>query len=477
MNRPSSCQNGHRSLKPLRLILPAFLAWLALAGAWAAPINVGNFVWNDVNRNGRQDAGESGLANVTVQLWNAAKNTLFDSATTNANGNYTLVAPEPGNYRVRVVLPSFFDRFSPKDAASATDLTDSDVNEAASELGFTDAYMLASNVISITSIDVGIIKDRMGSNNIGDRVFQAEPDGTQPPAGSGIAGVTVRLLSADGQVLQTAVSEEEGFYAFQAAPGSYRLKFESPPGRMPSAFSNAGGDDAQDSDIDADGHTHVFTLAAGQVLRTLDAGFVTAINVGNFVWNDRNGDGIQTPGEPPLPGVMVQLWNGAKNRLISTGKTNANGNYTLTAPGPNDYRLRVVLPASNDSFTMKDSATGTDLNDSDINGSGAHFGFTDIYTFGNNLISITSMDAGIRRHFSNEPFRVNSLELISALQVRLSFEAAPGPTYVFERSQDLKTWSQIGGTFTVTDYSGTREVGRFSIANGFYPYFRLKRLP
>src|SRR4029453_1102949 len=37
------------------------------------PINIGNFVWQDVNFNGVQDNGEPGVGGVVVQLWNADK--------------------------------------------------------------------------------------------------------------------------------------------------------------------------------------------------------------------------------------------------------------------------------------------------------------------------------------------------------------------------------------------------------------------
>ena len=73
------------------------------------PINVGNFVWDDLDQDGRQDAGEPGLAGITVQLWNGAKTQLVGSAVTNASGNYSLVAPTPGDYRVRVVRPTAAD--------------------------------------------------------------------------------------------------------------------------------------------------------------------------------------------------------------------------------------------------------------------------------------------------------------------------------------------------------------------------------
>ena len=52
------------------------------------PLEIGNRVWNDTNSNGIQDAGESGISGVSVQLYNSAGTTLIASATTDANGNY-----------------------------------------------------------------------------------------------------------------------------------------------------------------------------------------------------------------------------------------------------------------------------------------------------------------------------------------------------------------------------------------------------
>jgi hypothetical protein len=124
------------------------------------PINIGNFVWDDLDGDGKQDAGEPGLSGVTVQLWNGAKTEMLASAVTNASGNYTVVAPLPGAYRVRVVLPGAQDQFSPKDGAGGDDTDDSDVNPSGANLGFTDVINIASNVISISSIDAGIRKHR-----------------------------------------------------------------------------------------------------------------------------------------------------------------------------------------------------------------------------------------------------------------------------------------------------------------------------
>src|SRR5690606_36578644 len=120
------------------------------------PINLGNLVWDDIDQDGRQDAGEPGLPNITVQLWNGTKTWLLQQTTTTASGIYTLTAPLPGNYRIRVLLPDASASFSPKDQGD-NDTQDSDINPSGTNAGFTDVISIAPNVISITNIDAGII--------------------------------------------------------------------------------------------------------------------------------------------------------------------------------------------------------------------------------------------------------------------------------------------------------------------------------
>ena len=52
----------------------------------AAPIQVGNYVWQDINKDGVQDPCEAPLSNVTVSLWKGG--TQIASTTTDANGEY-----------------------------------------------------------------------------------------------------------------------------------------------------------------------------------------------------------------------------------------------------------------------------------------------------------------------------------------------------------------------------------------------------
>jgi hypothetical protein len=68
--------------------------------------------------------------------------------------------------------------------------------------------------------------------------------------------------------------------------------------------------------------------------------------IGDFVWNDRNRNGVQDPGEPGIPGVMVILQIPAENDPvdIDTTFTNANGFYFFDVV-PGEYKVTFVLPS------------------------------------------------------------------------------------------------------------------------------------
>ncbi|MDP2289724.1 MAG: SdrD B-like domain-containing protein [Actinomycetota bacterium] len=385
------------------------------------PINIGNFVWDDLDQDGRQDAGEPGMAGVVVQLWNSAKTSLLAQTTTNASGNYSVVAPLPGDYRVRVVLPAFNDQFSPKNQAGGDDLLDSDINPSGADIGFTDIFNLASNVISITSIDAGIIRFRTPTPtrtptpiNIGNFVWDdLDQDGRQDAGEPGMAGVVVQLWnSAKTSMLAQTTTNGSGNYTVVAPlPGDYRIRVVLP--NVNDAFSpenQAGGDDLLDSDINPSGadlgFTDIFNLASNVIsITSIDGGIIrfrtptptrtpTPINIGNFVWDDLDGDGEQDGGEPGLSGIEVQLWNSTMTSMLAQTTTNGSGNYTVVAPLPGDYRVRVVLGAGG-TFSPQNQAGGNDLLDSDINASGGDEGFTDVFNLASNVISITSIDAGV----------------------------------------------------------------------------------
>lgn len=55
------------------------------------------------------------------------------------------------------------------------------------------------------------------------------------------------------------------------------------------------------------------------------------VQIGNRVWFDQNQNGIQDPGEQPIAGAVVQLYNSAKTTVLASVTTNAAGEYYFSS--------------------------------------------------------------------------------------------------------------------------------------------------
>ena len=116
--------------------------------------------------------------------------------------------------------------------------------------------------------------------SIGDYVWlDADCDGIQDGGETGVAGVNVNLYDSAGNLVDTQITDGNGYYLFQRLPdgsvldlGTYRVEFELPDGFHFSP-ANQGGDDAADSDADANGLSHEVVLTGAEPHDlTIDAG-------------------------------------------------------------------------------------------------------------------------------------------------------------------------------------------------------------
>ena len=88
---------------------------------------IGDFVWNDTDGDGVQDAGESGASNVGVDLLGSESGEVLFSTTTNAAGVYVIANVPEGDYVVQFSVPEPWV-FAPANAGG-NDSLDSDVTE------------------------------------------------------------------------------------------------------------------------------------------------------------------------------------------------------------------------------------------------------------------------------------------------------------------------------------------------------------
>jgi uncharacterized repeat protein (TIGR01451 family) len=325
--------------------------------------SIGNFVWQDLDGDGRQDAGEPGVPGITVELYDSDDN-LIGTDVTDGSGIYGFTDLLPGDYYLVFsdLPPSTI--FSPNDVG--TDDGDSDPDPAT---GRTTTTTLAAGETDLTW-DAGLVT----LASLGDYVWiDADGDGIQDGTEVGINGVTVTLFNGAGvQQAQTTTANNPvggapGYYLFaDLAPGDYYVVFSNIPTGYEFSPQDQGGDDAVDSDANpATGQTVTTNLTPGENDVTWDAGLVPLASLGNFVWLDTNGNGIQDGGETGVPGVTVELLD-LGNNVVATDTTDANGFYLFENLSPGSYAVRFSdLPAGYE-FSPPDQGTDDAL-DSDPN--------------------------------------------------------------------------------------------------------------
>ncbi|MCC7029258.1 MAG: carboxypeptidase regulatory-like domain-containing protein, partial [Chitinophagaceae bacterium] len=355
------------------------------------PVNasLGDYVWNDTDQDGVQDAGEVGIAGVTVTLNDQLGNPIATTVT-DATGHYYFTNLVPGTYSVTFTKPIGYI-FSPQNQGD--DQTDSDADILT---GTTSNVTLAPGENNL-SIDAGLYAQSNVSASLGNFVWNdADQDGIQDPSEAGVAGVLVTLYAEDGvTVLATTVTDEFGYYIFNnLTPDDYVVGFSNLPAGYIFSGDNAGNNDAIDSDPDmVSGKTAVIHLSAGEKDLTVDAGIYNPAlpigALGNFVWFDYNKDGLQTAGENGVPGVTVTLYDDSNNILAVTS-TDASGHYLFNNLGAGQYYVGFSNIPPGYKLTVTNQG-GDDAIDSDPSGA---TGKTDLITLGLGEINLT-VDAGI----------------------------------------------------------------------------------
>ena len=294
--------------------------------------------------------------------------------------------------------------FTTRDAAGSTEANDSDANAN----GVTPIVTLTPGENNL-DVDAGVLP----LASLGDQVFSDnDGDGIQDAGEVGIAGVDVTLTGggADGVIADnpdtadvdeaadnttaTATTDSDGNYEFtQLNPGEeYQVSFDENDLPQATEFTaaNQGGDDTNDSDANANGVTPIVTLTPGENNLDVDAGVLPLASLGDSVFLDNDGDGIQDAGEPGIAGVDVTLTGGGADGVIAdnpdtadvdeaadntteTTTTDSDGNYEFTQLNPGEeYQVSFDendLPQATE-FTTRDAAGSTEANDSDANANG-----------------------------------------------------------------------------------------------------------
>src|SRR5271157_5313779 len=158
-------------------------------------------VYNDLNGNGTLDGGEPGLAGWTIDLLNSAQ-TVIATTTTDINGDYSFTGLAAGSYTVAEVLQSGYIETAP--SAPGTYAVTIATGQTINYLNFGDFQPV--------TLSGTVYNDLNGS-------------GTLNSSDPGLSGWTIDLLNGSSQVVQTASTNSQGYYAFNGVgPGSYTVE-------------------------------------------------------------------------------------------------------------------------------------------------------------------------------------------------------------------------------------------------------------
>jgi len=325
---------------------------------------IGDFAFTDQNRNGIQDAGDVGIANVRVRLLDRDGNFIAEQLT-NVDGFYLFENLRAGQYIVEFLTPDSYAVTLPN--RGNDEELDSDINMAT---GQTPIITLDDNEC-IMSVDAGFYR----TASIGDQVWlDYDCDGIRDANEPGADRVRVELRAeGDLEALAATTTNPDGIYSFvNLPPGDYYIRVIAPR-EFSFTTANQGDNDDIDSDVDADGSSELITLNSGQFVTSIDAGLKSFADVSLTKTVSRSvalsGETVtftitvSNEGNFPATGVGVTdyLPNGfgSPSNISNGGSTDAtSGNITWSGI---DLRSGESVSLTFDAVISSDDPTSLDL--------------------------------------------------------------------------------------------------------------------
>jgi hypothetical protein len=374
-------------------------------------VTVGDRVWEDVDGDGAQDAGEAGVTNVTVRLLNAADG-VVSTTVTDASGLYVFTNLPPASYRVEFAPVSEY-RLTVRDSAAATDATDSDADAATGRTGLTAVAAGATNL----TLDAGLY---VPARVFGHLFVDKDGDLIRDTGDSSITNALVRLI-VGGVTVASTNTDAIGYYFFGDVPaGTVSILVSRASATLidvpttDPALSDVRRNRAEEVPNDEAFIAHPVTSGYGVLAsrpgQPLNFGFAsyplsTALDVSLYA----TGDG----------GVMIELW---------TVNESGQADIVIYAWINNAWAEVGRVPG--------DQVRGDGSNRYAVRASGLAPGVA---------YNLMIVDEAGHVHYSNGPLEVRAIRMdavrLSLETVLVAFNTEVGRRYTVMVSTDLVTWA------------------------------------
>jgi len=296
------------------------------------------------------------IAGVTIQLFDE-NNELVAETVTDETGNYTFDTLVPGTYSVVQVQPNGF--------LDGGDVVGTIDGQTVGETSTNDRFDGITLNSGDEAVDFNFCEHEPASIK-GTVYHDRNNNGIQDEGEEGIAGVVIELFDVDGNLVQTAITDEDGHYCFEdLPPGEYKIREQQPD----------GFDDGIDTVGNVDGMTNgehenndefcVITLGPGDEGNEYNFGELIQAEISGFVHVDNDGDCEfgTSPSDRPIGGVTLELLD-ADGNVLATTVTDDNGAYSFGGLVPGTYSVRQIQP---DSFFTGDERVGDGGGDASTN--------------------------------------------------------------------------------------------------------------
>ena len=445
--------------------------YVLVIGWWAG------VAWHDIDGDGVQDPSEPIIPGAMITLFDDMGNELA-STISDEDGEYIFENLIPGDYQVQFVLPEGYE------ITFQDEGPDDDVDSDVTGVGFTFlAEVMAgdttyANAGGYFPVPIG---DLVWFDNNEDDIWDFTENGI-----NGIkiniyrqmnGGTDFELWDFDFTGHKPGTPSDDGYYKFNAPPGTYYLEIGSILNGLVAAQENIGNVEEIDSDITNDNGpntTDQFTVLSGDDVCDMGAGFYLMATAGDFVWRDDNGNGQQENWEPRMEGVTIQAFD-VTGDMIAESVTDNQGAYEIDYLQKEDYYFKVVPPLGM-SATVANS--GNDNNDSDVDHS---FGFNTTTTY---LMSpgdhVPSIDVGLV--FGTVPVEFTEFNGENRKTHNFIFWSTASEInnekFELERSLDNSTFEKIAdikgaGTFQLESNYSFKDAD--ILESGIY-YYRLRQV-
>ncbi|WP_254127280.1 SdrD B-like domain-containing protein [Aquihabitans sp. G128] len=231
--------------------------------------SIGDRVWEDLDHDGSQDAGEPGIEGVAVALLDGGGATIRTTAT-DSDGRYRFDAVRPGSTRVEFRRTGAYrwtsadvgnDALDSDAAASSPSATTATSGPIAIADGQAPAASGNPATLTDPSIDAGLWRP---ASLAGTAYADADHDGRRGSGEAAIPDVAVDLLDVGGAVVGSTKTGSGGTYAFtDLVPGSYRIRWT-----LPAGYQDPNG--VASKAADGTGTSGSVVVASGQAVTGVD---------------------------------------------------------------------------------------------------------------------------------------------------------------------------------------------------------------